>query len=378
MDNQHKIDHIFIFAGELSGDQTGATLMAEMEEYHFSGVGGPHMLQQGLHSLCPMKEFSVMGFSAVLRKLPTLYRLMSQICNRIISQNPVCVFLIDSPGFTLRLAAKLRKRGYRGKIVQYIAPSVWAWKRSRIDSLVRDFDLLLTIYPFETQYFSDTPLRTLYVGNPLANLIKQHQYTKRFPPNIVGIFPGSRRQEIIQNLPKQLETAHSFSQAFPDMSFALSIAEPSCSDLIHSLCRHSSLPLSFIPREHSYDLMKQCTLALATSGTVSLELALHSVPAVVTYNLSFINWVIAKYLFRINLPHYCIVNITGGKNIFPEIIDYNISSNRISSALHKLYSSPSRYNSCIADCRSLQSHFSHLDAGKEAAKATKELIHGTY
>ena len=167
---------IFIFAGEQSGDLHGAELLYALKQkepnLQIMGVGGPKMRSQGIYSIEKMESFQVMGLSDVIKALPKLVFLFKNIRNTILKNNPKAVIFIDYPDFNMRMAKSLRKNGYTGKLIHYICPSVWAWRKGRIKDLAETLDLLLTIFPFEPQYFEKTPLKVEYVGNSLVKNIK--------------------------------------------------------------------------------------------------------------------------------------------------------------------------------------------------------------
>ncbi len=170
----------FLFAGEASGDLHGSrliqTLRKEEKIASIYGVGGPHMRQEDFDCLIATEKFQVMGFSDVLLALPHLCKLFYQVRNLVLKTKPDYVILIDYPGFNLRLARALRKQGFKGKLIQYVCPTIWAHGTKRIQILNAYYDLLLTIFPFEATYFSNTKLKVEYVGNPLLETIQNYHY----------------------------------------------------------------------------------------------------------------------------------------------------------------------------------------------------------
>lgn len=380
----------FLFAGEPSGDLHGSQLIRALKSlnttHHFLGVGGPLMRNEGLSGPLKMEDFQVMGFSDVLKALPHLRRSFYQVLHFILKHKPEIVILIDYPGFNLRLAKALRKKGFKGKIVQYICPSVWAHGKKRICTMVNTLDLLLTIYPFEIDCFSHTSLNVKYIGNPLINNFNNWQYKANWltdsgisdQEKILALFPGSRQSEINRHTPLQLQAALFFKNKFPQFKLALSYSSENFLPLIHSIIAKTPFKIGYdlflIPPKYRYELMQDCTMALAKSGTVTLELALHKKPTLVIYELSSLNYFVAKYLLRLNLPYYCIVNIIGNKEIFPEIMGPHLSAEKISQSWQQLYVDEERKENIQHACKNLLQLLGSNQTHQMAAQAILELI----
>lgn len=383
-------DHIFIFAGELSGDMHGGLLIKALKQripsLSFAGVAGPDMRAQDVAGVLRMEDFEVMGFSDVLKSFPRLWQQFYHVRDYILDTSPQLAIFIDSPSFSLRMAAALRKSGYKGKIVQYISPTVWAWGESRIHQMAASFDLLLTIYPFEAAYFAKTSLNVQYVGNPLQEAIFHHQYDPHWQKlfgikqadHLIALFPGSRTSEISRNLPKQLEAAKLLQKENGNISFAISCAHEHNMELVQDILQKSCLQQNkevfFVPKSHTYELMRDARSAIAKSGTVTLELALHQCPTVVVYQLTLLNWLVAKYILRVNLPHYCIVNILQQKTIFPELIAEGFSPDNLYRHLKTLHEAGAKRDDCLEGCRDVQQLFKDVNASERAAHAIAGLL----
>ena len=328
-----------------------------------------------------------MGFSDVIKKLPQIIRQFRFIRRSILELQPDGVILIDYPDFNLRLADHLRKKGYRGKIMYYISPTVWAWRKGRIALMTKNLDLLLTIYPFESQYYQGSSLPVTYVGNPLREYLKNYSYDPawkeavQIPSDapILALFPGSRPGEIERNLPLQLQSVYRLLE----QTGATRHVAISCDALGHTaallqVAKKCGWPankkLYFVPRKYTYELMRDSHTALAKSGTVTLELALHHVPTVVIYKMTTFNYVVAKYLMRLNLPRYCIVNILLQKEAFTECIEYGLTVQNISEQLSKVDSPGAHRSACLMDCQSLSTILHGEDASTCAAEAILERL----
>lgn len=380
----------FIFAGEASGDLHGGRLIQALQkENPFSsicGVGGPCMRQAGLECIIRMEEFQVMGFSDVLKSFPRLWKLFYQVRNFILKTQPECVILIDYPGFNLRLAQALRKQGFTGKLVQYICPTVWAHGKKRVQTLEAHYNLLLTIFPFEAAYFAHTQLKVQYIGNPLVETIHTHSYQADWQTQIglpmngelIALFPGSRLGEIQRHVPQQLQAAAQLKQEYPHLCFALSCAQESLHSPILDMVQRGPLSLNkdlfIVPPHYHYELMRSCKTALAKSGTVTLELALHKVPTVVHYELSFLNYLFAKHMLQLRLPHYCIVNILSNQTLFPELMGQGLVPFHLKEQLENIHFNSIQYEQIQRGCENLKQQLGSQPSHQCAAMAIRELI----
>ncbi len=364
---------LFIFAGEASGDLLGYELLTALPQHlNIAGVGGPKMRSANFHAILPMEDFRVMGFVDVFFALPRLLKKLVLLRQKILEMNPQVVLLIDYAEFNLRLAESLRKHGYTGKICHFVCPSVWAWGKGRIPRMAKNLDLLLTLFPFEPQFFAHTKLTTRYVGHPLAERIAKTSYDPNFqvPGKCVAIFPGSRKKEILRNLPKQLKVAQKLAQENPDLFFGISVADQAFVPLV----KQSGLNAELIPPEKTYDLMKAAHLAIAKSGTVTLELALHHVPTVVTYAISPLDLFIARSLLKIDLPHYTLVNIIQEEEVFPELFGPHFTEENLFDKVTHFLEDDQARKKCQEKCQELARTLGETCAKEEAARAILTLI----
>lgn len=317
---------IFLFTGEKSGDDRGENLVRSLKalcpNVRLIGVPGPKMRALGVESIIPMEEFQVMGFIDVLFALPRLFRLFRTVKKAIIESAPDAVVTIDYPGFSLRLARALWKMNHPAKRIHYVCPSVWAWGKKRIPLMATILDQLITILPFEKKYFAKTKLPIAYAGNPL--LLNNHERKKE---NLLAIFPGSRTKEIVRNLPLQLAAAKKTG-----LPISISCAAPDKLALIQSLAPGEKITLE--------PLIPKAAFAIATSGTITLELALAGVPTVVTYAITPLDTFLAKKIFRINLAHYALPNIIAGGAVFPEHFGPDCTLEKVSASLQKILENP--------------------------------------
>lgn len=362
------LTNLFILAGEHSGDVYGGRLLEALKTIDPTvtayGVGGPLMRDQGFDCIMRMEDFQVMGFAEIVRKFPKIWKQFYALRDLILERKPDVTILIDYPGFNLRLAKALRKKGYKGKIVHYVCPTVWAWGKGRIKTLVNTLDLLLTIFPFEPSIFAKTPLQTQFVGHPLVEALNTHKYDTEWKQkvglkcptsNVLALFPGSRAGEVTRLLKRQFEAAIKLRTDDPSLQIAVSCADERVEALIRSIAAECNLNVGsdvvLVPRQYSYDLMKDCRSAIAKSGTVNLEIALHEKPCVVVYEISVINYLIMWYIIRLNLEHYSIVNILSNKRIYPELVTETFSSQQLYDALAPLHREGAERTECLIGCQ---------------------------
>lgn len=367
---------LFIFAGEKSADIHGERVLRALKEtfphLRVAGVGGPKMRAVGMQSILEMEQFQVMGFVDVFLALPTLIRHFYAVARAIKTLQPKLVLTIDYPGFNLRMHRHLRKNGFRGKICHYICPSVWAWGKNRIGFMAKYLDLLLSIFPFEKELFACTPLPVVYVGNPLVEKIQSYTYKPLALPadkRVLALFPGSRKKEIERNLAIQLQVC----KHFPDMHIAISLSDKRFAPLITSIAQAQGLSVDLIPGDYTYELMQQAHCAIAKSGTVTLELALHRVPTVVTYGISALDLIIARDILRIRLPFYCLVNIIAQKEVFSELIGPNLTYSALLEETQNLLK-PENYAACQRACDEVIALLGNKNAAREAVEQLKGFL----
>lgn len=379
---------LLIFAGEASGDLHGAKLIKALLEKNPSlkigAIAGPKMRSYPIDCIYKTEEFEVMGFTDVFFSLPTLFKKFYQIKNAILKANPKITVFIDYPGFSLRMEKALRKGGYEGKLIHYICPSVWAWAKKRIKIMADNLDCLFTIFPFEKKCFDNTTLKVQYIGNPLPHYLLEHTYTdlwkekKKIPLNseIISFFPGSRKKEIDKNLPIQFKVAKKLLEKNSNLSFCISVHQENFKPFIEYLWKNNfpKTPLFFIDSIENYDLMNASFLAIATSGTITLELALHHIPTVVTYAIKTIDRLIAQKLLKIDLPHYCIVNIIENKRIFPELFGPNLTEENLFFWANHLLHDVNARQECIKQCQSLHASLKEKKPSVTAAASLLTLL----
>ena len=364
---------LFLLAAEPSADLQGAKLVEELLKQRpgiqIGAMAGPRMRTLPIEAHFQMESLQVMGFVDVVASLPKIARQFFAVREKILALQPKAVVCIDYPGFNLRLERSLRKKGYRGKLIHYVCPSVWAWGKKRIPLMEENLDLLLTLFPFEKECFSGSPLRVEYVGHPLTAAIHEEQ---REESNLLALFPGSRATEIERNFPLQLRVAEELMKQDQSLEVAVSISHADREARIREIGK--GFPLKFVPPDKNYDLMKTCRLALATSGTATLELALHGTPALVNFAIRPLDVFLAQKIFRIQLPFYCIVNIIASKRVFPELFGPHLTPEKFISEAALLWFDRGRREECRRECGEVRKLLGEKAASEEAARLVLENI----
>jgi lipid-A-disaccharide synthase len=355
-----KLD-LFIAAGELSGDVHGANLIEALlqlnPELKIGAVAGPKMRKLPIQTLFRMEDLKVMGFTDVIKAFPKLIRMFFSIRNQILKLNPKGVIFIDYPGLHLRLERSLRKKGFQGKLIHFICPTVWAWGKKRIPIMAENLDLLLTIFPFEKECFSHTKLKVEYVGHPLTLPIHEFHPQNKFSGKILAIFPGSRKAEIEKNLPLELQVARKLKAIDPSLQIAISKTQ-------YEIDAPDAIVVE--PEDH-YELMRSCHLAIATSGTVALELALHKTPTVVCFAIDKRDIFIAQKIFKIHLPFYAMPNIIAETQVFPELFGPHFTEDNLFFFAQKFLNDESARKACLRECERVQKILGTAAASERAA-----------
>ena len=322
---------IFIFAGEPSGDLHGEAVIHELKKKQkkikISAVAGPRMRNQAIECVMKMEEFQVMGFIDVVLALPKIMRNFYFLAGMILKLKPKAALFIDYPGFNLRMEKYLRKKGFQGKLLHYICPSVWSHGKGRIELMEKTIDELFCILPFEPECFPSKQIPVTYVGNPLISRIQEYIYRPLDDlkeKKVIAFFPGSRSKEIERNLDMYVQLIKMWMQEYKDLYFAISVSRDLLKPMIEKILKAHNLEscgkISLVPPLRTYDLMKIAYGAIAKSGTVILELALHKVPTIVTYGARWIDIFIAQKILKVDMPHYSLPNILAKKEIYPELI----------------------------------------------------------
>ena len=318
---------VALVAGEASGDILGAGLMqalkAQYPQIEFIGIGGPLMQAQGLNSYFPMERLSVMGLVEVLGRLPELLSRRKRLINTLIEAKPDVFIGIDAPDFNLTLELKLRQAGI--KTVHYVSPSVWAWRQKRVLKIREACDLMLTLFPFEAQFYQDHQVPVRFVGHPLADTIPQQadRAAAREALNlaqdqpVVALMPGSRGGEVSRLGSLFLDAAVRLRTLRPGIQFVLPCSSPERRAQIEQMLVGRDLPLILL-NGRSHEALAACDAVLIASGTATLEALLYKRPMVVAYKVAPLTYRILKRL--VTSAYISLPNLLAERLLVPEMI----------------------------------------------------------
>ena len=342
----------YLIAGEPSGDLLGARLMRALRERtggraRFAGIGGEQMAAEGLVSLLPIRGLAIMGVMEVLPAALRILRWVRQTAADIERRKPVAIVTIDSSGFCFRVAERLRRRGRRPPpIIHYVAPMVWAWRPHRARYAVRAADHLLTLFPFEPEYFEPLGLPSTFVGHSVTELGADrgdgpgfravHGIAADAP--VLAVLPGSRRGEIRWLLPVFGPSVDLLAERFPGLVVVVPTVETVAEQVAATVAGWRPRTIVVRGQQARFDAFAASTAALAASGTVSLELAAAGVPMVIAYKV----WPPTAWTMRhaVRIPQISLVNILLKRAVAPEILQEECTPARLTREVGRLLADP--------------------------------------
>lgn len=335
---------ILISAGEASGDVHAAAVTRALKQIdpncEVFGMGGDCLREAGGEVLFDIKEHGVMGFIEVVKKLPALFKLRSDFGKVMDERKPDCFVSVDYPGFNMKLAKLAKEKGI--PVVSYIPPSAWAWNKGRAPKVAKLVTKIASIFPFEYDVYKEAGADVEFVGHPLIDIVKTSMPRaeaeafagKAEGRRLILLLPGSRLMEIQKMLPTLLAAAKIIKQQQPDIDFAMPRASTIPKEMLEAMINASGLEVKIL-EGHIYDVMSVADLALATSGTVTLEAALCGLGCVIVYKTSPISAFIARRV--INIPDIGLPNIVAARHILPELLQEDFTPEKTAAeALHLL------------------------------------------
>lgn len=328
---------LFLIAGEASGDALGAALIRALRtaapETQFSGVGGAEMTREGLASLFPVEDIAVMGLAPVLARLPKILARLAETTRAVVDARPDCLVLIDAPDFTHRVARRVRGILPGLSVVNYVSPSVWAWRPGRARAMRAYIDCVMALLPFEPEAYARLGgPRCVYVGHPLAERMTELAPDDGGVDGPLLVLPGSRRSEIQRMAPLYGETVATLARAHPGLECVVPVA-PNMEGILVEALRGWPLTPRLVDQAEKFATFRGARAALVTSGVATLELALAGVPMAVAYRVSPLD---SMLRFLVCVDSIVLPNLIVGENVVPEFFQERATHSALAAALGAL------------------------------------------
>ncbi|MFH7319922.1 lipid-A-disaccharide synthase [Desulfurivibrio sp. D14AmB] len=365
--------HILIVAGEASGDMHGANLVkaikAQRPEVRISAMGGGALAAQGVNLVYESSRLAVVGLIEVLSHLGEIRAALAKLRAFLREQRPELLILIDYPDFNLMLAATAKKLGI--PVFYYISPQVWAWRQGRVRTIRQRVDMMAVILPFEQEFYRNRGVAVEFVGHPLldelAEVVSESPTPHGGPGRLIGLLPGSRRRELATMLPIFLAAARRLAAQLPTPPrFVLPLAPGLDPRELQGYGLDQAADLQIeISTEQRHRTMARCDVVMAASGTVTLELAILGVPMVAAYKLSPLSYLLGRLL--IDLPHATLVNLVAGREVIPELLQYEATPEKISRAVADLLEDEGRRAEMVAALAQVRQQLGGSGASQRAA-----------
>lgn len=369
--------NLLVVAGEASGDLYGAALVRELRargaDFPIWGVGGDRMEAEGAELLYSTREFSVLGFTEVVRRLPFFFGALRRMRREAAVRRPAAAVLIDFPGFNLRLARALAAMSI--PVVYYVSPQVWAWGFGRVRVLREVARIVLVILPFEEAIYREHGVPVRFVGHPLLDIAHASLAPEEFRAKhgtssertIVGLFPGSRRHEVDLLLPPMLRAMRSLrGEGFPVT--AMIGAAPTLGDDAYRSAGEGER----VVRGETYDLLAASAFAFVASGTMTVEAACVGTPMAILYRVSPVSWMIGKRLVRV--PHIGMVNLLAGERLAPEFLQSEAKAENLLPVAQGWLRRPETLERMRARLREVRASLGEMGASGRAADEVLRVV----
>lgn len=376
--------HFLIVAGEASGDVHAAHLVDELKKIDpaltFSGLGGARMCASCVELYHDMSSLAVVGFFEVLKHYREIREIFNLVLKKIDTVKPQAVILVDYPGFNLRLAKEIKKRGI--PVIYYISPQVWAWKANRVRQVARYVDKMLVLFAFEKEFYARRGVQVEFVGHPLVDVVHPTASKAEFLKThglsadklTISLLPGSRQNEIRHLLPVMLEAADILHREFMQIQFIVLKAHTIDRSLLDPLCARAACCPAII-EEKTYDGINASDLCMVASGTATLETAILGKPMVIVYKTSFLTWLLAKLLVKI--PYIGLVNVVAGKRVVAECVQFQATPKRVAAEMRKILTDEIRAAVIKEDLRNVRDLLGPPGASRRAAEIIYETTRTT-
>jgi lipid-A-disaccharide synthase len=371
---------MMMITGEVSGDLYGSLLAAEIAsidpDIRISGIGGDRMRGVGVETFLDSDDLSVVGFWEAIVRLGKLRSALSQAKETIKRLRPDVLILIDYPGMNLRLASFAKERGI--KVMYYVSPQVWAWGRNRLNLIRKNVDKMAVILPFEVDLYEKEGIDVTYVGHPLIDIVKTGLDAEGFSTkmglgengNLVALMPGSRTQEIKQHIQPLIRTASLLREQLPSVSFIL-VSLPTFREMLEKEIEEAGVPIA-VTTDYRYDVLRHSRLAIACSGTATLEAALLGTPMIVIYRLALFSWLLGKMIVKV--PYISLANLVAGEEVVPEFIQGAVNPKTLADEAVKMLTDDARREHIIKQLETVKQSLGPGGATARTARLALSLM----
>jgi lipid-A-disaccharide synthase len=372
---------IYFVAGETSADNHGAALMSSLRrrdgDLNFIGRGGPQMRAlAGKRFKNWLDDAAVLGLWEVIKKYGYFRKQFRETLKEVQESKPDAVVLIDYPGFNLRLADALRKQSPEQKIIYYISPQVWAWNRGRIKKMARFLDLVLCIFPFETDLYNKSGLHAIFVGHPMLERLHSQRIEIARDPNLIGLFPGSRSPEVRKIFPVMLESVRELRKRNRNMHFNVAAASQELAvELTEILDRHArDRQVVQIKVGETAAIMQRASAGIVASGSATLEAAYFRLPFVLIYKVAWPTYLAARLV--VNVKHLGMPNVLAEREIVPEFIQHRARVEAVAKAVWQLIENADVRERMISELDAVVGKLGKGEASENAARTIIEEMGG--
>ncbi len=365
---------IAIVAGEASGDLHASEVVHELKKLDPSlktfGLGGDLLARQGTVLLHHVRELAIIGLFNVLGHLPMFRRVFKELLDRIEEEKPDAVLLVDYPGFNLRMAKRCKEMGL--PVIYYISPQVWAWRTGRVRHIAKYVDRMIVIFPFEEEFYRSHGVPVTYVGNPLIEQLAGVRKPARKMDRLrLALLPGSRKQEVRTLMPAMLDAVRILREERNVEAYV--IQAPTIShEKLERIMREHGVEVPILPHDRG-EGVAAADVALASSGTVTLEAAVLGTPCVVMYRLSRATHFLGRRLVR--LPHWSLVNIIAKKGLLPELIQEDVNGARIAAEVRRIVE-PENYARITGELADIRAKLGEPGAARRVAAEIHKMVAG--